>query len=55
MRKGKLELPTGQMVTPQQIIIGIALVEIESDLELKTKSKLLKLARAIERIKSIAC
>lgn len=45
-----LELPTGQQVTPQQILTGIALVEIESTEDIKTKAKLLKYARAIAKM-----
>ncbi|MCW8336688.1 regulator, partial [Vibrio paucivorans] len=47
---GRLELPTGARVTPQQIITGIALLEIQSDLEIKTSSKLLDYARVIAKI-----
>ncbi|MEF1174051.1 regulator [Vibrio sinaloensis] len=50
MKGNQLELPTGQLVTPQQILTGIGLLEIGSDLELKTSTKLLCLARAISRI-----
>ncbi len=46
-----MELPTGQVVRPQQILAGIALLEIQSELELKTNRQLLKIARAIARIK----
>ncbi len=42
-----MELPTGQVVRPQQILAGIALLEIQSELELKTTSKLLKYARCL--------
>lgn len=51
MRKDMLELPTGHIVTPQQILTGIALLEIKSALELKTTSKLIKFSRAISRIR----
>ena len=47
---GKLKLPTGDLMSPQQILTGAALLEIQSDLELKTNRKLLKLARAIAKI-----
>ena len=47
----KLELPSGQLVSPQEIITGIALIEIQSELEIKTTSKLLKFARALAKIK----
>ncbi|EKO3958998.1 phage protein [Vibrio fluvialis] len=43
----RLELPNGILVTPQEIITGIALLEINSELELKTSTKLLKYARLI--------
>ncbi len=46
-----LRLPTGQQVTPQEILTGIALIEIQSELDLVTTAKLLKHARAISRIK----
>ncbi|MDC5706659.1 phage protein [Vibrio europaeus] len=47
----RVELPTGQFVSAQEILSGIALLEIQSDLEIKTNTKLLKLARAIAKIK----
>ncbi|EKZ9000175.1 phage protein [Vibrio fluvialis] len=43
----RLELPTGKKITPQQLILGIALLEIQSELELKTSTKLLKFARSL--------
>ncbi|KGY13606.1 regulator, partial [Vibrio tubiashii] len=42
MKAGKLELPTGQSVSAQEVLVGIALIEIESELELQTTSKILK-------------
>lgn len=50
MTNRKLELPTGQKVTPQEILSGIGLLQINSELELKTKFKVLKLARKIARL-----
>lgn len=50
MNRGLLELPTGQLVSPQQVLAGIGLLEINSELEIKTSTKLLKLARAISSI-----
>lgn len=47
MRNQKLELPTGQRVTPQETLAGIGLLEIRSELELKTNLRTLKFARAI--------
>jgi hypothetical protein len=46
-----MELPTGQVVRPQQILAGIALLGIQSELEIKTSTHLLGLARAIGNIK----
>ncbi|AXN34757.1 MULTISPECIES: phage protein [Vibrionaceae] len=53
MSNQKLELPTGQKVSPQELLTGIALLSINSELELKISSKLLKLARAIGKIKGL--
>ncbi|MBY8177985.1 regulator [Vibrio fluvialis] len=50
MVKGMLELPTGQHVTPQQLLTGIALLSIQSELEIATTSKLLKYARMIAKL-----
>ncbi|CAH6870934.1 conserved hypothetical protein [Vibrio chagasii] len=47
----RMELPTGQVVRPQQILAGIALLGIQSELEIKTSTHLLGLARAIASIK----
>lgn len=46
----RMELPTGQVVMPQQILAGIALLGIQSELEIKTSTHLLKLARTIANI-----
>ncbi len=46
-----MELPTGQVVRPQQKLAGIALLGIQSELEIKTSTYLLGLARAIANIK----
>ncbi|NOJ19769.1 regulator [Vibrio jasicida] len=46
--RGKwLELPTGQEVTPQQVLTGIALLQIQSEHEIKVSKQLLKIARAL--------
>lgn len=52
MRKNKLEIPTGELIGPQQILCGHALTQIEAPSDLETSTKLLKIARSIERIKS---
>nr|WP_237724332.1 regulator [Vibrio fluvialis] len=49
--RGKLELPTGQKVSPQEILTGIALIQVQSELEIKVSTQLLKLARSIQSIK----
>ncbi|EGR7968074.1 phage protein [Vibrio vulnificus] len=51
MHHDKLELPTGQLVTAQEILAGIALLDIEAPTDTKTKSKLLKYARVLNKIK----
>lgn len=52
MHYDKLELPTGKCITAQELLAGIALLEIAAPSDVQTKSKLLKYARAISRIKS---
>ncbi|MCG9583721.1 regulator [Vibrio tubiashii] len=47
MRYNRLELPTGKLASAQEILTGIALLEIQSELELKTTTKLLKFAREL--------
>ncbi|MFM4941613.1 hypothetical protein [Aeromonas enteropelogenes] len=51
MHYDRLQLPTGQFIAPQQILTGMALIDVQSELELQTSAKLLKYARAIARIK----
>ncbi|EKO3947128.1 phage protein [Vibrio fluvialis] len=51
MKRDKLEIPTGQLVSPQEIIIGIALNQINSEVELSIKRNLLKYARTIASLK----
>lgn len=51
MVRGKLQLPTGDTITPQQLLTAMALLSIQSDIELKTCTKLLKLARAISNLR----
>ncbi|MBF9000483.1 phage protein [Vibrio nitrifigilis] len=50
VRNGRLKLPTGQYVTPQQILTGIALLEIQSINEIGVNTKLLKYARALAKL-----
>ncbi|HDZ5415937.1 TPA: phage protein [Vibrio harveyi] len=51
MNKNKMELPTGQLVTPQEILAGIALLEIGAEPDMKNVTRLLRYARAIARMK----
>lgn len=51
MHKDKLELPTGKSVTPQEILTGIALLEIGAESDLAIASKLMKYVRAIRHIR----
>lgn len=46
-----LVLPTGQIVTAQQVLAGMALLEIQSDLEIRTSTHLLRIARSIAKLK----
>jgi hypothetical protein len=49
--KGRLRLPTGRELEPQQILTAVALLEIESDSDKRTLTKLIKISREISRIK----
>ncbi|EJL7828726.1 phage protein [Vibrio vulnificus] len=51
MHYDKLELPTGQLVTAQEVLVGVALLEISAPDDVRNQSKLLKYARAISKIK----
>lgn len=51
MVNGKLELPTGKLISPQQLLTAIALLEIQSELEINTSTKLLQIARALNKLK----
>ncbi|EKO3426342.1 phage protein [Vibrio fluvialis] len=52
MAHNRMVLPTGQRITAQQLLTGIALLEIQSELEIQTSSKLLRIARALNSIKN---
>ncbi|CDT37590.1 conserved hypothetical protein [Vibrio coralliirubri] len=47
----RMELPIGQVVRSQQILAGIVLLSIQSELEIKTSRYLLKTARSLAKIK----
>ncbi|MBY8098346.1 regulator [Vibrio fluvialis] len=53
MCNGKLKLPTGELITPQQILTGVALSFINSDLDVRAKSILLRYSRILSRLKKI--
>lgn len=53
MESGKLVLPTGDRLSPEQILTGYALIEIGAPGEQKALSKLVKIAREIARIRNI--
>lgn len=50
MHYDRLELPTGQLVTAQQVLTGIALLEIGCQSDLDTAAKLLKYSRVLKNI-----
>ncbi|CAH6955588.1 hypothetical protein VCHA39O220_30425 [Vibrio chagasii] len=50
MHFNELELPLGQLVTAQEILSGIALLQIQSELKITTTSKLLKFASALAKL-----
>jgi len=51
MHNNHLELPTGQQVTPQQILAGTGLLQINSELEIATSTQLIKIARALNKLR----
>lgn len=52
MKGDKLQLPTGQRVSPQQILAGIALLEIGSPDEISTSTYLVRTASALSKLKT---
>ncbi|PFG56163.1 hypothetical protein ATG66_2489 [Vibrio sp. ES.051] len=51
MHKNTLELPTGQFVTAQQILTGIALLELGAEPDLMIAKEIMKYVRALMKIK----
>ncbi|UPR54828.1 regulator [Vibrio cyclitrophicus] len=49
MHYDSLELPTGQVVSPQQILAGIALLSLQSELEIKMSKHFIKLVSSIAK------
>lgn len=50
MKGDRLQLPTGKKATPQEILLGMALIEIGSDNDLTISTLILKYARAIKAV-----
>lgn len=50
MHYDRLELPTGQLVTAQQVLTGIALLEIGALNDLEAARRVLKFARALRNM-----
>ncbi|GAJ69587.1 bacteriophage f237 ORF9 [Vibrio sp. JCM 18904] len=51
MRHDRLELPTGQLVTAQQVLIGgVALLELGASNDIKVAHQILKYARVLKKI-----
>lgn len=50
MHYDRLELPTGQLVSAQQVLTGIALLEIGALTDLEAAGKVLKYARALRKM-----
>ncbi|MCZ4372511.1 regulator [Vibrio diazotrophicus] len=49
MRGDYLILPNGQPVTSQRLLTAISVLEIESEIEIKTTTKLIKYARMLSK------
>lgn len=50
MHYDRLELPTGQLVTAQQVLTGIALLEIGALTDLEAAGRILKYARELKKM-----
>nr|WP_319553105.1 regulator [uncultured Vibrio sp.] len=50
MHYDRLELPTGQLVTAQQVLTGVALLEIGSFNDVNNAALILKYARALNKL-----
>jgi len=50
MRYDRLELPTGQLATAQQVLTGVALLEIGALTDLEAAGKVLRYARALKKM-----
>lgn len=52
MQGDRLMLPTGESISPQQILLGMALIQIGSESELNTSRHIFKLVKALMDVKS---
>ncbi|HDY8167883.1 TPA: phage protein [Vibrio vulnificus] len=50
MRHDRLELPTGQRVTAQQVLIGVALLELGASNDMEVAHQILKYARMLKHM-----
>ncbi len=50
MRHDRLELPTGQRVTAQQVLIGVALLELGASNDGEVAHQILKYARVLKNM-----
>lgn len=50
MHYDRLELPTGQLVSAQQVLTGIALLDIGAFTDLENTAKILKYARILKKM-----
>ncbi|HCE2184483.1 TPA: phage protein [Vibrio parahaemolyticus] len=50
MRHDRLELPTGQLVTAQQVLIGVALLELGASSDIEVAHQILKYARVLKNM-----
>ncbi|EJI1399556.1 regulator [Vibrio parahaemolyticus] len=50
MRHDRLELPTGQRVTAQQVLIGVALLELGASNDMAVAHQILKYARVLKNM-----
>ncbi|HHX8698973.1 TPA: regulator [Vibrio diabolicus] len=50
MRHDRLELPTGQRVTPQQVLIGVALLELGASNDREVAHRILMYARVLKNM-----
>lgn len=50
MRHDRLELPTGQLVTAQQVLVGVALLELGASSDIEVSRRILKYARVLKKL-----